>query len=145
MDQEVKMGLLGKGQYLLEWGHFTHTDSLSFIDYQHFNGNQTFFAGFEMENFYLLDYYLYSTNDTYFQGHYEHHFNGFIFNKIPLMRKLKLQAVAGIHYLHTDTANNYWELGFGVEHIFKILRVDFYTSFLDGKSQDNGFKIGLGF
>jgi hypothetical protein len=145
VDQKIKMGLLGKAKYLIEWGQFTHTDSLSFIDFKHFNGNQVFMAEFEMDNFYLLNYYLYSTSDSYFQGHYEHHFNGFIFNKIPLMRKLNLQAVAGVHYLHTNTASNYWELGVGVEHIFKLLRVDFYTSLLDGKFQDNGFKIGLGF
>lgn len=98
-----------------------------------------------MGNFQLLDYYFYSTTDYYLNAHYEHHFNGFIFNKFPLLRKLKLQAVAGINYLYTEESRNYWELGFGIEHIFKVARVDIFTSFQDGSHLDTGFRLGFGF
>ena len=145
ISHEFKLGLWGTGTYLLEMGGFLKKDSLSFVDYQHFNGNRTVFGHFELGNLQLLDYYLYSTAKTYYRGHYEHHFNGFIINKIPLLRKTRIQAVAAANYLHTSVAGNYWELGIGLEHIFKVLRVDYYHSWLEGSHQRSGVRFGIGF
>ena len=78
-------------------------------------------------------------------GQYEHHFDGFIVNKLPLLRKTKLQAVGSVNYLRAGTVDNYVEIGIGLEHILKILRVDFYTSFIGREHQAIGFKGGLGF
>jgi len=139
------MGLVGTGGFLVSTGTFLNNDTLTFVDFQHFNGNLSVFADYELGNFQLLDYYFYSTTDYYLNAHYEHHFNGFIFNKFPLLRKLKLQAVAGINYLYTEESRNYWELGFGIEHIFKVARVDIFTSFQDGSHLDTGFRLGFGF
>ena len=145
VSHDFKTGLLGSGKILLEAGGFIGKDSLSFVDFKHFNGNRTVFGHFETGNYQLLDYYRYSTRHTYFKGHYEHHFNGFIFNKIPLLRRSKVQAVTAINYLNTEEGNNYWELGFGIEHIFKILRVDYYNSWHDGSHQSSGVRFGIGF
>ncbi len=145
VNHEFKLGLWGTGSYLLKVGGLISDDSLSFIDYQHFNGNRTVFGHFELGNFQLLDYYLYSTAENFAQAHYEHHFNGFIINKAPLLRKTRVQAVAAINFLRTDLGDSYWEVGVGLEHIFKIIRVDFYNSWLAGSHQRNGFRLGIGF
>ena len=145
INHGFKAGLLGSGYLHLEAGGFISKDSLSFIDFKHFNGNRTIFGHFELGNFQLLDYYRYSTSNFYYQGNYEHHFNGFIFNKIPFLRKTKVQAVAAINYLHTKEAKNYFELGLGIEHIFKIMRVDYYHSWRSGTSERNGIRLGIGF
>ncbi len=145
ISHQFKLGLWGTGIYSLKMGGFLTKDSLSFVDYQHFNGNRTVFGHFEIGNYQLLDYYLYSTTSTFYQGHYEHHFNGFIINKIPLLRKTRIQAVAAAHYLNTKSAGNYWEFGVGVEHIFKVLRIDYYHSWLEGSHQRSGLRLGLGF
>ena len=145
ISHDFKVGLLGAGKALVEAGGFLAKDSLSFVDFKHFNGNRTIFGHFETGNFQLLDYYRYSTTKTYFQGHYEHHFNGFIFNKIPLLRKSKIQAVTVFNYLHTPEIDNYWEFGIGIEHIFKVLRIDYYNSWLSGQHQRSGFRFGIGF
>ncbi len=141
--QNFRLGLWGSARYLLAYGGLLQKDSLTFIDYQHFNGNRTVFGHFELGNYQLLDYYLYSTRDHYFQAHYEHHFNGFIINKIPLLRKTKIQTVLSVNYLRTS--DSYWELGLGLEHIFKILRIDFYQSWIEDAQQKQGFRFGIGF
>ena len=142
---DINFGLVGSGIMMMETGGFLSKDSLSFVDYKHFNGNRTIFGHFEIGNFQLLDYYQHSTAKPYFQGHYEHHFNGFIFNKIPLLRRARIQAVSSINFLHTDSLESYWELGVGIEHILKILRVDFFNSWGQGGHQRNGVRLGIGF
>ena len=114
------------------------------MDYRHFNGNRTIYAG-GFGGFQLLDYYLYSTNNAYLEAHYSHHFNGFILNKLPFIRQGKLQEVVNINYLHTRESKNYLEVGVGLEHIFKILRADIYTGFQSGKKVRTGLRLGFGF
>lgn len=145
ISHDFKTGLLGSGKLFLEAGGFVNKDSLSFVDFKHFNGNRTIFGHFEIGNYQLLDYYQYSTTQPYFQGHYEHHFDGFIFNKIPLLRKSKIQAVTALNYLFTEEGNGYWELGLGIEHIVKIIRVDYYNSWWSGQHQRSGVRLGVGF
>ena len=116
------------------------------MDYQHFNGNQTILANSDyLNSFKLLPYYTYSTNKQYVEAHAEHHFNGFIFNKIPLLKKTKLQEVAGFHFLYTDKLSQYYEINFGVENIFRVVRVDYVMSYGMNGQLMNGFLIGLGF
>lgn len=145
MTDDLPLGLVGTGRVTLETGFFPNTRAMYFVDYEHFNGNNTFLARYSPGNFQLLDYYLYSSARGYFTGQYEHHFNGFIVNKIPLLRKTKVQTVATVNYLHANTITHYMELGIGLEHIFKILRADFFASYKGAQHEAIGFKIGLGF
>jgi len=90
-------------------------------------------------------------SDQFASLQYQHHFEGFLLNKIPLMRKLKWRLVgtANVIYGSMSQANKdiiapitldgeptlefqsfeknrpYVELGYGVENIFKFFRVDF--------------------
>ena len=97
---------------------------------------------FDPEDFKRLDYYHYSTMDPYLDLHAEHNFGGFILNKIPVIRKLKLSEVAGAGYLHTSQLKNYLEVSVGIEKL-NLFRVDFVTSFADGKKASAGFIFGL--
>ncbi len=146
IDDRINFGLTGTGVYLVGAGSFLNNKSLSFVDFRHFAGNQTSLSQAVGElQFHLLDFYTYSTRKSYVQAHYEHHFNEFIFNKIPLVRKLNFQAVAGVNFLKTDAIGNYFELGAGIEHIFKFIRVDYWWGFRDGIRMSKGFRIGAGF
>ena len=53
--------------------------------------NQTF--SLEKNTFALLNYYDYIT-DQYLNAHFEHHFNGFVMNRLPLLKKLNLRFLA---------------------------------------------------
>ncbi|MBF8965404.1 carboxypeptidase-like regulatory domain-containing protein [Pontibacter sp. FD36] len=144
LSDDFSLGLLGSSEYSFTAGTFWGKENMRLMDYRHFNGNRTIFAGV-YTGFQLLDYYRYSTNSRYLEGHYEHHFNGFLFNKIPLFRRLKWQEVVSLHYLNTRKSENYLELGLGIEHIFKVLRVDFFTSFQERQKVHTGVRVGFGF
>ncbi len=145
IDQYIKLGLLGTFAYKLKGGYFINNNSMSFMDYKHFNGNQTFLANNDyLNSFKLLPYYSNSTNKSYAEAHAEHHFNGFIFNKLPLIKKTRLQEVIGGHALYTPT-NTYYEVNFGIEHILQIIRVDYVMSYTNKNSFNQGFVVGIGF
>ncbi len=139
---DFKLGLLGTSEFSIKGGDFLTQQNLSFIDYAHFLGNQTYVATNYLEGFQLLPYYQYSTSQQFLEAHYEHHFHGFITNKIPLLRKLKLQEVAGIHLLETPDIR-YGELSIGIEHILKLFRIDWVNSYSNTMHLKSGFVIGL--
>jgi hypothetical protein len=140
-----QFGLLGTSSAQAVVGGFVgRQEGMTFADYRHFSGNRTLLAS-NFSEFQLLDYYQYSTRTSYFEGHFDHHFNGFFFNRLPLLRSLKWQEVVSLNYLHTAQIGHYLELGAGIEHIFKIARVDFYTGLQSGERVGTGVRIGLGF
>jgi hypothetical protein len=140
-----QFGLLGTSTVQAIVGGFVgKQEGMTFADYRHFSGNRTLLAA-DFSQFQLLDYYQYSTRASYFEGHFNHHFNGFIFNKVPLLRQLKWQEVVSLNYLHTAQLGHYLELGAGIEHIFKVARVDFYTGLQSGERVGTGVRVGLGF
>lgn len=145
INKELSFGLVGRSNFEVEAGNFFNAASLPFVDYRHFLGNQTLFINNQPGSYYLLDYYTFSANSSYVKGHYEHHFNGFFLNGIPLLRKLKLQEVILFNYLYTPVLSNYFELGVGIEHIFKILRIDFVGAWQRTGGFNKGLRIGVGF
>jgi hypothetical protein len=137
--------IYGYGSIAASGGIFTNTDMIYFMDYKHFNGNQTIFATKEYAGFQLLDYYTFSTHKSYITLQYNHHFNGFWFNKIPVIRKLKWQEVFTINYLSTPSQQHYTEVGVGIEHIFKFFRIDYFQLLNGTSALQNGIRIGFGF
>lgn len=146
VEDEMSFGLVGKSNYAVAGGAFLNDEALTFVDFRHFAGNQTSLSqvGKTMK-FELLPFYQFSTTKPFFEAHFEHHFNEFIFNKIPLIKKLNLQAVASANYLTNETIGNYVEVGAGIEHIFKFMRVDYYWAFQNSEFFGSGLRIGVGF
>ncbi len=145
IDDNIKMGLFGTFAYKLKGGYFLSNKYVEFMDYKHFDGNQTILANNDyLNSFKLLPYYTYSTKNWYAEGHAEHHFNGFIFNKIPLLKKYRMQEVVGGHVLFNDKLDQYYEVNFGIEHIFQIIRLDYVLGYGPSGKFNQGFLIGLG-
>lgn len=135
----IKLGFYGDLDVSVEAGKFLTSSKVFYPEFKHFRGNRT--LGFEIgqNQFLLLDYYKYSTNLDYFEAHAEHNFSGFFTNKIPLLRKLKLQEFAGVNYLATPNLKNYTEFYFGVSYTgFK-----FYYGFAydGGRQVQSGFRL----
>jgi hypothetical protein len=145
ISDDMHLGLAGTFTYRLHGGYFLRNNTMYFMDYKHFNGNQTVLANSDyLNSFKLLPYYTYSTKDWYAEVHAEHHFNGFIFNKIPLLKKTKFQEVVGGHVLFNDKLDQYYEINFGIEKIGQILRIDYVLGYGPYNKFTQGFLIGLG-
>lgn len=104
-------------------------------------GNQSYFSIYK--SFSQLNFYEFVT-DTYASLHLEHNFNGRLFSRIPLLRKLNWREIVGIRGVWGDLSNEnialsapsnipliaptdeiYFEYSFGIGNIFKVFRIDF--------------------
>lgn len=138
-------GLLGTN---FRAGKFFNAENISFIDYRHFNGNQTHIGTSEryLNVFNMMPYYSNSTNDSYFEMHTEYNDTGFIMNKIPLLNLLKSTMNVGFHALAIPDRKPYSEFTVGLDNLgfgkFKLFRVDYVHSY-QGGIQQNGVVFGL--
>ncbi|PWU00766.1 MAG: hypothetical protein C5B52_08365 [Bacteroidetes bacterium] len=141
-DLNFKLG--GVFSYRLGVGGFINNHRVELPDYQHFNGNQLIIASPYLNSFQLLPYYSNSTFAKFFAtGNIEHHFNGFLTNKIPFVKKLNVYLVGGANGLYVNSKEYYYEFFGGVENILKFLRVDFVTGYRNGSFYNTGIRIGI--
>ncbi|GAA3602839.1 DUF5686 family protein [Flavivirga amylovorans] len=127
-------------------------------------GNQTYFSIYN--TFSQLDFYEF-VSDTYASLHLEHNFNGRVFSRIPLLRKLNLREIVSIrgvwgevsdeNILLSTTGNPneiplaapsdkmYYEYSLGVGNIFKVFRIDFNFrgNYLDEVDYPDARKFGI--
>lgn len=128
-------------------GSFFNAENIQFIDYKHFNGNQTHvILEDKNDQFNLLPYYTHSTNKAFVTTHIQHHFKGFLMNKVPIINKLRWNLVAGFHQLNRAESAPYQEFSVGLENVgfgkFRFFRVDYVRSYQSGFRGD-GFVFGL--
>jgi hypothetical protein len=139
----ISAGIFGNTSFYVGAGKFLNNNSLFYPDYKQFAGNEVLFYKGGINSFLLLNYYTFSTYTQYIEGHLEQNFSGFILNKIPLIRKLKLQELVDINYLSTPTLKNYTELGFGLQYL--NFRVIYGRSYNSGSQTNSAIKLGLSF
>lgn len=141
---DIGLGLFGRFGYRIKGGYFLNNRRMEFMDYKHFLGNQTYINTSDyLNSFRLLPYYTYSANEWFAEAHAEHHFNGFIINKIPLLKKLSVQEVVGGHLLMNDKLKQYYEINFGIENIFNMLRIDYVLGYGINNRVRSGFTVGI--
>ncbi|MFD2147824.1 DUF5686 and carboxypeptidase regulatory-like domain-containing protein [Mucilaginibacter antarcticus] len=138
----IRMGLYGRSAFYIGAGKFINSNSIYYTDYNHFYGSQALLYRGGINSFLLLNYYLYSSRTEYLEGHFQHNFSGFFTNKIPLIRKLKLQEIVHVNYLTSPELKNYYELGFGVQYFrFKLLYGRSYNS---ANNAHDGIRLAIG-
>jgi len=145
--QRLNVGMFGVSRYEFDAGKVF--GEVPYPVLKNHLGNQTLFytsAAFNTMNFNEF------ASDQYASLRYRHYFEGFLLNKIPVLKKLKWRAVANANILYgsvsdknignapkvdpegnplatfgrLDPTKPYLELGYGVENIFKFFRVDFF-------------------
>ena len=136
---DIKFGFYGNFSFSAEAGKFISSKNIYFPDFKHFNGNRALSFTPDPNQFLFLDYYLQSTPEKYFEAHAEHNFSGFFTNKIPLIRKLKLQELIGVNYLKTPTFKNYSEFYFGLS--YTGIKVFYGISYENRQQVKSGFRI----
>jgi len=131
-----KIGNLGKIEYTVVAGKVFGTVPYPFLNVH--QGNQTLYIQRSTMN--LLNYYEF-ISDEWVGVNFEHRLMGLIFDRIPLINKLKLRTVWSAKmivgrynerhneemllpsYSH-ELRHPYYEVSAGIENIMKCLRVD---------------------
>jgi hypothetical protein len=142
--QNVRMGIMGRASYTLNAAYIPSPLPYPLL-FNH-QGNQTYF--YNASSYNLMNYFEFSS-DKYISLNYQHNFEGLMFNRIPLLKKLKWRLLATANVLkgslrdenlrfyplpNNQTATlspiqplgtmPYVEVGYGIENIFKFIRLD---------------------
>lgn len=145
LSHSFRVGALGRSYYDLWGGRMFSRVPYPLLEVH--TGNQTYF--YTTGGYNLMNYFEF-VSDTYVSLKYRHYFEGLFFNRIPLIKKLKWRFLATSSILYGGlskenlniippsnsngeelykfyyfTNRPYVEAGYGVENIFKVLRVDF--------------------
>ncbi len=138
VEDKLRTKKLGYSLFRIEGGKLYGTTPYTFLETP--TANQIILND---ETAFNLMNYLEFVSDQYVIAMWEHHFEGLLFNRIPLVKKLKwrefifAKSYAGslsnankqskylLPYNVTYLNQPYYEAGFGIENIFKISRIDF--------------------
>ncbi|CAN5451952.1 DUF5686 family protein [soil metagenome] len=147
ISQSIKTGFLGRSYYSITGGQVLTPLPYPLLKV-HIGNESPFFTS---AAFNLMNYFEF-VSDRYVSLRYQHFFEGFLTNNIPLMRRLKWRLVATGNLLYGSAHKKnfnlmpeihsngeplpqfnalnpnkpYVELGYGIENIFKFIRVDAY-------------------
>ena len=144
IKHEVKIGVRGNIDFYLRGGTFLNSSKMYFMDYKHFLGNKTPFSTNDpVGSFRLLDYYKYSTNDEYFVANVHYQFRKFLVSNITYVRLAGIRENIFVNYLATPTSGNYTEVGYSIDNILRIFRLEAAAAFREGKFVDYGFRFGI--
>ena len=119
LEQHLNLGVAGQTLYIIKTGDFFNTKDLRIIDFKFMRQGDPLFFQNPNKSFQALDS-TFPVFDRFWQGNLVHEFNGFLINRIPFFKKLKLQEVAGGGFLITKERNlRYLEVFAGIERVFK--------------------------
>lgn len=137
VQQWFNFSTIGYSKYKIEAGKIWGT--LPYPLLRIHDGNQTFLFDEDASN--LMNYYEF-VSDAWISVLLTHHFEGLLFNHLPLVRKLKWREVVHLRCVYGTLEKKnldyslfpdrmrpfgsepYWEAGAGIENIFKLFRVD---------------------
>lgn len=158
-DRVRLVSLLGYTDYTGEVGRIFGAVPYPLMELH--GGNETYIYDYMAYN--MMKYYEFAS-DQYASVGLFHHFEGLLFNKVPLIKKLKWREVVTAKALWGSVDNRnrntlifpttlnslnkepYVELSAGIENIFKVFRVDalWRATYQDPKSSNNfGVKAGF--
>ncbi len=166
IQKKQKVGFLGVSRFKLNGGYLFGDVPYTLL----FNpiGNETFiYANFAYNQMNFFEF----SSDRYVELNYRHSFEGFIMNRIPLMRKLKWRLIASANVLYggirqenidlsifptNETGDPllpfrswsnrpYVEVGYGVENILKFFSVQAFhrLTYLDQEASKFGLKFNF--
>lgn len=147
-DQYVNLRLLGYFKYNMEAASFIGKAPQYFIDYLHTMGNRIAIPiDPDLGSFNLLPFYEYSSDSYYLKANFRHYFNGFIFDKIPLINKTPLKLVFGGSALYVPNKGTYWEPFIGIENFrigpIHLFDIDYAFGFGQNGYRDHGIVFRL--
>ncbi|MFY0654616.1 MAG: carboxypeptidase-like regulatory domain-containing protein [Cyclobacteriaceae bacterium] len=140
----LDIGIRGTLNFNLLAGTFLSDENMSFADFKHFQGNRTAIQIADAVSSYrLLPYYEFSTSGNYVNllSHYQ--FRKFFLSRFKFVQKRGIKESVFLNYLGTEYSDHYTEVGYGIENIFRVFRVEGVISFQDGEYRDWGVRVGI--
>ncbi len=144
--QQFKLGIRGTLDMQVRAGTFLNASRLYFMDYKHFLGNRTLFTTSDpIGSYRLMDYYNFSTSGDYLSLNSHYHFRKFMLTRLTKVRMLGISENVFVNYLNTQGSDHYTELGYSVDGILRIFRLEGAIGFqdFDPSNFDYGFRIGV--
>ena len=140
----IRVGVRGTLDLALHGGVFLNDEKLFFMDYKHFPGNLSpFTSNNPVGGFRLLDYYRYSTADKYFAGSMHYKFRKFLATQWLMVRMTGVRENLFVNYLAAPTSDNYTELGYSIDGILRLFRLEVAAGFQNGQYLNYGFRVGI--
>lgn len=161
ISQTLKLGGLGRGKYSFSAGYIP--SSVPYPLLENHLGNETLI--YNPNAFNLMRFFEF-VSDKYASVNYTQHFEGLLFNSLPTIKNFKWRLVGTANFLYggisADNKNHiqddqstalrglsntpYIEAGYGIENIFKFLRVDFIhrLTYRDNLNSVNGTPKNFG-
>ena len=144
VKHDVTFGASGKLDFNVTAGTFLNNDQVYFQDYMHFGGNRTVFSNFgAAANFRFMDYYKYSTKSSYISGIAHYQFRKFLLTQLPMLRFSGVRENIFVNYLKTENSPHYTEVGYSLDNLFRIFRLELGVAFENGKYLRSGPLFGI--
>jgi hypothetical protein len=117
---------------------------LDFPEFKHFMGNQTILITGDLFNsFRMLPYYYYSTDKYWFKAHTYYQFRKLLITQILYTRIAGLREDLYFNYLYSNAIQNYYEIGYAVDNIFRFVRLEVVGQFIGSDYEGIAFRIGI--
>jgi len=134
LKHDFSFGVSGKLDFNVTAGTFLNDRQVFFQDYKHFGGNRTLFSSMgAASNYRVMDYYRYSTSGSYISSIAHYQFRKFIFTQLPMLRFSGVRENIFINYLKTQNSPHYTEIGYSLDNLFRIFRVELAAGFENGQ------------
>ncbi|WP_026956427.1 DUF5686 and carboxypeptidase regulatory-like domain-containing protein [Algoriphagus vanfongensis] len=144
IEHDFSFGVSGELDFNISGGVFLTNDQVYFPDYQHFGGNRTIFSNFgPASNYRFMDYYKYSTSSSYISGIFHYQFRKFLLTQLPMLRFSGVRENIFLNYLKTENSPHYVEVGYSLDNLFRIFRVEIGAGFENGEYLRGGARFGV--
>ena len=119
ITQQINLGVFGNTFYTIKSGDFIRKKDLRIIDYKFQKQGDPLFFQDPQKVFQTLDS-TFPVFERFYQANLVHEFNGYLLSKIPFLKKLQLQEVAGGGLLVAPERDlRFVEIFAGIERVFK--------------------------
>jgi hypothetical protein len=144
LKHDVKFGVSGKLDFNVTAGTFLNNDQVYFRDFKHFGGNRTIFSNFgPASNYRFMDYYKYSTSSNFISGIAHYQFRKFLLTQLPMLRFSGVRENIFLNYLKTENSPHYTEIGYSLDNLFRIFRLELGVAFENGNYLRSGPLFGI--
>ena len=144
MKHDFRFGVSGKLDFNVTAGTFLNNDRVYFQDFKHFGGNRTLFSNFgAASNYRFMDYYKYSTASSFVSGIVHYQFRKFLLTQLPMLRFSGVRENVFVNYLKTENSPHYTEIGYSLDNLFRIFRLELGVAFENGRYLRSGPLFGI--